>query len=47
MSPQFHLVHDDDFQTITQSGSNALPPNWRDVFDTHYHTDDENFQNPL
>ena len=27
ISPQFHIAHDDDFQTISPSGSNSLPLN--------------------
>ena len=47
VSSQFHLAHGDDFQTIAQSVSNALPPNWSNVFDVCHSADNETFQNPL
>ena len=47
MSPQFHLVHDDEFQTVNRSNSNNLPDNWRDLLATSHYSDDEQFTTPL
>ena len=47
ISPQFHIVHDDDFQTVSPSGSNSLPLNWKEVFEIDHYANDQNFQTPL
>ena len=46
LSPQFHIVHDDDFQTAT-SNNNSLPLNWKEVFETSHFNDDPSFTTPL
>ena len=47
ISPQFHIVHDNDFQTVSPSGSNSLPLNWKEVFEVDHYIDDVNFTTPL
>ena len=42
ISSNFHIVYDDDYQTMS-SNANTLPPNWRDVFDIEHCADDEEF----
>ena len=44
ISPQFHIVHDDEFQTATKLDANTLLSNWKDVFITDHIADDENFE---
>ena len=39
--PQFHIVHDDDFETATDDSFNSLPENWREVLGAQNGTDDE------
>ena len=47
ISPQFHLVHDNEFHTVTSSSSNTLPPNWKEAFSTDHYAEDPNFNAPL
>ena len=47
MSPQFDIVRDDSFQTVSSSGANSLPPNWKEMFNVNHCSDDENFKSPL
>ena len=46
MSPQFHLMHDGDFQTVTSFKKN-LHPNWRRFFEIEYCNGNSSFRSPL
>ena len=44
ISPQFCIICDkNDFQTVAPSGSNTLPPNWKDVFIITHHNSNTSF----
>ena len=47
LSPQFHIVHDGDFQSIAQSSSNSIPLNWREVLIIRHDSNDASFTSPL
>ena len=47
IKPQFHAVHDDEFQIFTPNSNNFIPPNYQSVFDTQHHADDPSFSTPL
>ena len=36
VSPQFHVIYDDNFQTITSLAYDAIPPNWRSLCKLNY-----------
>ena len=38
--PNFHIVHEDDFE-IVASNANNMTPNWREIFDFNDYVDDE------
>ena len=42
VSSNFHITHDDNFQTIF-SNANNLPPDWKEIFDTDHYPNDKNF----
>ena len=44
---QFHLVHDDEFQTVATTTNDSLPTNWRDTFEKQHHADDPSFTSPI
>eukprot|EP00957_Ditylum_brightwellii_P013135 992665-Ditylum_brightwellii.AAC.1 len=31
VSPQFHIVFDDDFSTVTYMEAGTIPPNWKEL----------------
>ena len=31
VSPQFHMVFDDEFSTVPFMGEGTIPPNWKDL----------------
>ena len=47
VSPQFNMVHGDDFRIVSWSCSNSSPSNWREVFQTDHWRDDSSFSTPL
>ena len=47
ISPQFHLVHDDEFHTVIRSNPNTLPPNWKENFIIDHYADAPSFDTPL
>ena len=47
VSHQFQVAFDDDFQTVSSSGINALPLNWKEEFEIDHHANDTNFGTPL
>ena len=47
ISPQFYLVHDDEFQTVSSSNNNELPNDWKDILAISHYSDDEHFTSPL
>ena len=44
---QFYIVHNDKFHTVTRSGSNTLPPNWKEAFNTDHYAEDPSFDTPF
>ena len=44
ISPQFHIIFDDDFTTTTARLTNKLPDNWDDLFKNHRELPLEEFQ---
>lgn len=45
MSPQFHVVFDDDFSTVPYLWKSEMPPNWTDlVKSSHKKVTDDNFE---
>ena len=45
-SPHFHIVHDDDFQTLT-SFKNNFSPKLREVFSIDHYSDDKSLKSPV
>ena len=44
VSPQFHIVFDDDFTTTSARIINKPPENWDDIFNNHRELTQEEFQ---
>ena len=44
ISPQFHIVFDNDFTTTTTRITNKLPDGWDNIFKKHCETTPEEFQ---
>lgn len=43
VSPQFHVVLDDNFSTVPFLANDNIPPNWKDLVETAEHSTDEHF----
>ena len=41
------MIHNDDFQIVTSSGSNSLPSNWKEAFNVEHYADDKLFDKLL
>ena len=42
MSPQFHVVFDDNFTTVPYMNSGEIPPNWETLVQNNSHLSTEN-----
>ena len=42
--PQFHVTHDDDYQTVAISNSNKSPSNWKEAFTIDHQAHNTHFR---
>ena len=47
ISPQFHLVHDDDFASVVRKRIDILPPDWNKLFKSNDRISEDELINTL